>query len=69
MSIDPNQPLDPNAPQGDDAAAEEEQAATEEQAAKGTGYSATDLPEGAEPDPLGDASLSARERAGASGDE
>jgi hypothetical protein len=32
-------------------------------------YSVTDLPDGATPDPLGDASLTARERAGASGDE
>lgn len=43
------------AAQGDDA-----------QAGKQGGYSVTDLPEGATPDPLGDASLSPRERAGAS---
>lgn len=33
------------------------------------GYQVTDLAEGQKPDPLGDASLSAQERATATGDE
>jgi hypothetical protein len=36
---------------------------------RGKGYHVSDLTEGQEPDPLGDASLSARERAGATGGE
>lgn len=38
---------------------------TDETTQQEAGYSVTDLPDGAQPDPLGDARLSPRERVGA----